>query len=85
VIAGATWKVDYVRDSYSPLTDHLQKQDFDFATLRRADGLVRRGSSDAIPVIVAGHIQRTGQVINLRRRSFNCSRQALCVSGAGEA
>jgi hypothetical protein len=65
VIAGASWKVDYVRDSYSPLTDHLQKQDFDFATLRRADGLVRRGSSDAIPVIVAGHIQRTGQVINL--------------------
>lgn len=34
--AGATWKIGYAPDSYSRLTDHLQKQGFDLATLVRA-------------------------------------------------
>jgi hypothetical protein len=36
VAPGATWKIGYAPDSYSRLTDHLQKSGFDFATLIRA-------------------------------------------------
>ncbi|WP_020391718.1 hypothetical protein [Kribbella catacumbae] len=33
---GASWKIGYAPDSWSRLTDHLQKRGFDFATLVRA-------------------------------------------------
>jgi hypothetical protein len=45
---GATWKIGYAPDSWSRLTDHLQKQGFGFATLVRA-GLMS-WTDDGAPV-----------------------------------
>jgi DNA primase len=36
LVPGASWKIGYAPDSWSRLTDHLQKRGFELATLVRA-------------------------------------------------